>query len=228
MDDDDDYEGASHGGAAKPAGALSAAAWSGTNGRPAEREAAGARRGSWSLPPRSLRRRGTVGEGPSGFRRSQRPRSPLFSLPALAPDAGRPSAWTPPWARTFSPRGPGPLSADPPPPSPHASPFSLRGPWFMEHPISSSGARRRHTLAPCTYPGAFFFRKPHASSQPRERPPLRRPLTVTLLGPRCPLPSPGLPLPRPPLLGSGLRRDPGARDTCLFPAFAGRFAGRPA
>lgn len=71
-DHDDDFEGASHGGAAKPAGALSTAAWSGTNGHLAEGEAAGARRGSWSRPPRSLRRRATVGEGPWEPRRPQR------------------------------------------------------------------------------------------------------------------------------------------------------------
>ena len=61
--DDDGDEGAGHGGAANRARALSSTAWSGTNGRLAEGEAAGARRGSWSRPPRSLRRRATVGEG---------------------------------------------------------------------------------------------------------------------------------------------------------------------
>lgn len=59
-DDDDDGDGAGHGGAANRARALSSTAWSGTNGRLAEGEAAGARRGSWSRPPRSLRRRATV------------------------------------------------------------------------------------------------------------------------------------------------------------------------
>lgn len=76
-DQDDDYEGASHGGAAKPARALSTAAWSGTNGHLAEGEAAGARRGSWSRPPRSLRRRATVGKGPSEPGRPQCPGPPL-------------------------------------------------------------------------------------------------------------------------------------------------------
>lgn len=45
-DDDDEDEGAGHGGAANGAQALSTTAWSGTNGRLAEGEAAGARRGS--------------------------------------------------------------------------------------------------------------------------------------------------------------------------------------
>lgn len=62
-DDDDDGDGAGHGGAANRARALSTTAWSGTNGRLAEGEVAGAPRGSWSRPPRSLRRRATVGEG---------------------------------------------------------------------------------------------------------------------------------------------------------------------
>lgn len=44
-----------------------------------------------------------------------------------------------------------------------------------------------------------FLRKPHASSQPGEPPPPRRPRMVSLLGPRCPLLSSG-----PPLLGCAL------------------------
>ncbi|XP_070287206.1 uncharacterized protein [Myotis yumanensis] len=58
--DDDDGEGAGHGGAASRTPALSTTAWSGTNGLLAEGQAAGAQRGSWSRPPRSLRRRATV------------------------------------------------------------------------------------------------------------------------------------------------------------------------
>lgn len=71
-----------------------------------------------------------------------------------------------------------------------------------------------------------------ASSEPCEPPPLGRPVMV-LLGPRCLLLSPGLPLPRL-LLGedfllaqvsSGIL---GLRDTCLSLVFAGHFPRRSA
>lgn len=192
----------------------------------------GRRRGLGGVPGAARRAPSAAAErwvkglrGPGG----PNARYPLFSLSRLWPGTpGGPQRGLHP-GLALSLRGVPVPSARTPPPSPPTPVLSPSGgPGLWSTLFLHLGARRRHTLAPCTYPGAFFFRKPHASSQPRERPPLRRPLMVTLLGPRCPLPSPGLPLPRPPLLGSGLRRDPGARDTCLFPAFAGRFAGRPA
>eukprot|EP00069_Balaena_mysticetus_P004605 bmy_04627T0 len=128
--DDDDDEGAGHGGAANRARALSTTAWSGTNGRLAEGEAAGAPRGSWSRPPRSLRRRGTVGEGRAESRRARTSLlSPTPGIPLVSADShsGKPRRPGIPSARTFTPvpprRGPSlsspsfpvPLRADPPP-----------------------------------------------------------------------------------------------------------------
>lgn len=123
-DDDDDGDVAGHGGAAKRVWALSTTAWSGTNDRLAEGEAAGARRGSWSRPPRSLRRRATVGEGLAepGLKARTGPLSSTSGIPVLSADSysGKlprprvPSAWT----FTLVP-----LNADPPSPPP-PSPFS--------------------------------------------------------------------------------------------------------
>lgn len=103
------------------------------------------------------------------------------------------------------------------------------------HGAPSSFTRELADATPL-HPAPILERFPppqsRASSQPREPPPLGRPVTV-LLGPRCLLLSPGLPLPGL-LLGddfllvqvsSGI---PGLRDTCLFPGFAGRFPRCPA
>lgn len=157
-DHDEDYEGASHGGAAKPAGALSTAAWSGTNGHLAEGEAAGARRGSWSRPPRSLRRRATVSVGPSESGWPQRPRTLSFSKRTLAPGCrAAPQRGLHP-GLALSTQGPGSPQLGPsPPPVPSAPDLSpppgAPGAWstFFLH----QGSCRRHTLVPCTYLGAI-------------------------------------------------------------------------
>lgn len=87
-------------------------------------------------------------------------------------------------------------------------------------------------LHPAPIPEHFPSPQSRSSSQPREPAPLGKPVMV-LLGPRCSLLTPGLPLPRLPLLGddfllaqvsSGIQE---LRDTCLFPVFAGRFPRRP-
>lgn len=171
-DQDDDYEGAGHGGTSKPARALSTAAWSGTNGHLAEGEAAGARRGSWSRPPRSLRRRATVGKGPSEPGRPQRPSSPSFSKLALAPGCrAAPQNGLHP-GLALSRQGPGSPLLGPSPPPPVASAPILSpppgGPGVPSTLFLHQGARRRHTFAPCTYPGAFS-----SSAVPRFLPALR-------------------------------------------------------
>jgi hypothetical protein len=149
---------------------------------------------------------------------------------------GSSSVRTPPWARTLQAGSPVPSARTLPSPRPLcANPFSSpRRPWCTEHPLFlHQGARRLHTFAPCTYPGAFSSSTVPSFLPAREPPPLGRPVMV-LLGPRCSLLSPGLPLLRLILLGddfllaqvsSGIL---GHRDTCLFPAFAGRFPRRPA
>lgn len=102
-DDGDEGDGAGHGGAANRARALSTTAWSGTNGRLAEGEAAGARRGSWSRPPRSLRRRATVGEGRAESGPSKN--RPSVPYPGDLPPLSGLSLWE-------AAEAPGPLGVD--------------------------------------------------------------------------------------------------------------------
>lgn len=200
--DDDDGEGAGHGGAANRARVLSTTAWSGTNGRLAEGEAAGARRGSWSRPPRSLRRRATVGEGSSESRPGKNRR------PVPCPGDPSPFSRLSPWEAAATP---GPPSADPPSP-PSSFPVPLRA-----DPPPAQFPQSRPSFPPPPCPLRTSLPSPRPSARilpPSLRSLLRRPLSPSL-GPLTSSPvSGGFPSPSSSLCSEALPPPPAGGPLC--------------
>lgn len=154
---------------------------------------------------------------------------------------GGPDARDPPFPRptlaaglhpglALSTQGPG---SPPPRPVPSTAVLAppLGGAGFWSTLFLHLGARRCHTSAPCTYPGAFSSGSPTLPPSPAS---LRPCFSDPNGGPPrtsvpTPVPWPPLaqaPSPRPRLYAGSIRspaRCRGSRYTCLFPAFAGRF-----
>lgn len=214
-DGDDQDEGAGHGGAASRARALSTAAWSGTNGRLAEGEAAGARRGSWSRPPRSLRRRATVGEGraepgsgrdrlpvscPGGSPSSQPTlREAVAALGLLSVDLHPGSLSADPLLHVDPPpSSPVPLSTDPPParflppepsfPPPPVSPQCW--PPLPPSPVRESSSLPPGPLSAEPSPSSGSPQRGPFPPPPSPRPVRSRQWGLLLLGPVCSQPPP--------------------------------------